>query len=165
MALSAVFHSINSPDNSPFSHSVLPDFMSALLVLSTTYLFMKVSFSPDVIPSGWLGSKHQITNNCSVDCTALLSVVATVLGWCSATCRCPILSGKITTHFVPAGQRYRLYVYFLAMYFLDCKGLRSPKQNGRHALAPDIAPIKQHPWDELGCRIRRGFRTQHIHDL
>ena len=24
MALSTVFHSINSPDNSPFSHSVLP---------------------------------------------------------------------------------------------------------------------------------------------
>ena len=45
MALSAVFHSINSPDNSPFSHSVLPDFMSALLVLSTTYLFIKVSLN------------------------------------------------------------------------------------------------------------------------
>ena len=35
---------------------------SALLVLSTIYLFMKVSFSPDIIPSGWLGSKHQLTN-------------------------------------------------------------------------------------------------------
>ena len=39
VALSAVFHSINSPNNSPFSHS-------ALLVLSTLCLFMKVSFSP-----------------------------------------------------------------------------------------------------------------------
>ena len=36
--------------------------VSALLVLSTVYHFMKVSFSPDMIPSGWLGSKHQITN-------------------------------------------------------------------------------------------------------
>ena len=36
--------------------------VSALLVLSTIYHFMKVSFSPDMIPSGWLGSKHQITN-------------------------------------------------------------------------------------------------------
>ena len=36
-------------------------FRSALLVLSTTYLFMEVSFSPDIIPSGWLGSKRQIT--------------------------------------------------------------------------------------------------------
>ena len=58
MALSAVFCSLNPPDNSPFSHSVLP----VVLVLSTIYLFMKVSFSPDIIPSGWLGSKHQLTN-------------------------------------------------------------------------------------------------------
>ena len=53
MALSTAFHSINSPDNSPFSHSVLP-------VLSLPYwffqiyisLFVKVSFSPDTILSG-----------------------------------------------------------------------------------------------------------------
>ena len=31
--------------------------ISALLVLSTEYLFMKVSLSPDIIPSGCLGSK------------------------------------------------------------------------------------------------------------
>ena len=61
VVLSRVFHSINSPDNSPLSHSVLP-------VLSLPYwsfqprLFMKVSFSPDVIPSGRRGSKHQLTN-------------------------------------------------------------------------------------------------------
>ena len=30
--------------------------ISALLVLSTTYLFMKVSFSPDVILCGWLST-------------------------------------------------------------------------------------------------------------
>ena len=36
--------------------------ISSLLVLSSVYLFMKVSFSPDIIPSGWLGSKHQLTN-------------------------------------------------------------------------------------------------------
>ena len=35
---------------------------SALFALSTIYLFMKVSFCPDIIPSGWLGSKHQLTN-------------------------------------------------------------------------------------------------------
>ena len=35
---------------------------SALLVLSTIYLFMKVSFTPDIIPSDWLGSKHKRTN-------------------------------------------------------------------------------------------------------
>ena len=38
MALSTVFYSINSPDNSPFSHSVLPVFISALLILSTIYI-------------------------------------------------------------------------------------------------------------------------------
>ena len=36
--------------------------ISALLVLSTVCLLMKVSFSPDIIPSGWLGSKHQLTH-------------------------------------------------------------------------------------------------------
>ena len=37
-------------------------FISALLVLSSIYLFLKVSFSPDIIPSGWLGTKHQLIN-------------------------------------------------------------------------------------------------------
>ena len=51
MALSTVFHSINSPDNSPLSHSIL-------LVLFLPYrsfqlyLFMKVSLSPDIILCG-----------------------------------------------------------------------------------------------------------------
>ena len=36
--------------------------ISALLILSTIYLFMKVSFSPDMVLCGWLGSKHQLTS-------------------------------------------------------------------------------------------------------
>ena len=36
--------------------------ISAKFVLSAIFLFMKVSFSPYIIPSGWLGSKHQLTN-------------------------------------------------------------------------------------------------------
>ena len=36
--------------------------ISALLVLSTIYLFMKVSLSPDIILCGWLVLKHQLTN-------------------------------------------------------------------------------------------------------
>ena len=36
--------------------------ISVWLVLSTTFLFMKVSFSPDRIRNGWLGSKHSLTN-------------------------------------------------------------------------------------------------------
>ena len=39
-----------------------PGLNSALLVLSTIHLFMKVSLSPDVILCGWLGLKHQLTN-------------------------------------------------------------------------------------------------------
>ena len=35
---------------------------SALLVLSTTYFSRKVSPSPDIILCGWLGLKHQVTN-------------------------------------------------------------------------------------------------------
>ena len=58
MALSTVFHSINSPDNSPLFHSVLP-----ILVLPywsfQLYkdLFMKVSLSPDIILCGLTGLK------------------------------------------------------------------------------------------------------------
>ena len=39
-----------------------PGLISALLVLSTIYLFVKVSLSPDIILCGWLGLKHQLTN-------------------------------------------------------------------------------------------------------
>ena len=49
LALSIVFPSINSPDNSPFSHSRSSGFVSALFVLSTKYLFVKVSFCTDII--------------------------------------------------------------------------------------------------------------------
>ena len=52
MALSVVFHSINSLASYPLSHSVLSVLFSALLVLSTIYLFMKVSLSPDIILCG-----------------------------------------------------------------------------------------------------------------
>ena len=62
MALSTVFHSINSPDHSPLSHFVLPVQVPALLVISTISLFMKVFFSPDVILCGLLGLKLQLTN-------------------------------------------------------------------------------------------------------
>ena len=61
MAISAVFHSINSLVNSPFS-DCSSGLMSALLALYTICLFMKVSFTPDIILSGWLGSKHRLTN-------------------------------------------------------------------------------------------------------
>ena len=55
MALSTVFHSINSPNNSPLSHSVLLVLFLLFLLLvifPTTYLFTKVSLSPDIILCG-----------------------------------------------------------------------------------------------------------------
>ena len=58
-ALSTVFYSINSPDNSPFSHPVLP-FLG--LHYWPFQLSMKVSLSPDIILCGWLGLKHKLTN-------------------------------------------------------------------------------------------------------
>ena len=51
---------MNFPENSPFSHCS-SGLIADLLVLSTMYPFMKVSFSSDIIPSGCLGSKHQLT--------------------------------------------------------------------------------------------------------
>ena len=45
--------------------------ISALLVLSTIYLFLKVSLSPDMIICGWLGLKHQLTNKLTVRVTTL----------------------------------------------------------------------------------------------
>ena len=62
MVFSAVFHFINSPDNSPLSHSVL-------LVLFLPHwsfqlcLFMKVFFSPHVILCGSLSSHHHLSLN------------------------------------------------------------------------------------------------------
>ena len=43
MALSTVFHSFNSPDNSLLSHFVLPGLISALLVLSTVCIYLNES--------------------------------------------------------------------------------------------------------------------------
>ena len=51
MALSTVFRSVNSPDNSAFS-LWSSGLISALLVLSTVCLVVKVSLSPDVILCG-----------------------------------------------------------------------------------------------------------------
>ena len=54
------------------------DLISALFVLSTICLFIKVSFSPDIIPSGWLGWKHRLTNQLTLaaafwtDCNLLV---------------------------------------------------------------------------------------------
>ena len=50
-----------------FAFSLCPSGLnSALLVLSTIYLFMKVSLSPDIILCGWLGSKHQLLTKTSI---------------------------------------------------------------------------------------------------
>ena len=62
IALSAVLHSKNSVTTLHFL-TVLVVFFSAYWSFQVyIYLFMKVSFSPDVILCGWLGLKHQLTN-------------------------------------------------------------------------------------------------------
>ena len=66
MALSTVFYSINSPDNSPLPHSVLPLLFLPYWSFQLIFLFMKVSLSPDIILCGWLGLKNQLTNNSSL---------------------------------------------------------------------------------------------------
>ena len=58
MAHSTVFHSVDSPDNFPFSDSVLPVLSLPYWSFLPVYLFMKVSFSPDIIiPGGSMGLK------------------------------------------------------------------------------------------------------------
>ena len=53
MALSTVFHSINSPDSSPFSHSVPPVLSLCLFrPLNMYILLVRVSFSLSIILSG-----------------------------------------------------------------------------------------------------------------
>ena len=66
MALSTVFHSIISPDNSVFSFCS-SGLISASLVLSTMHLFTKVSFSPNIFLYGWLGLKLQLPNSLTLN--------------------------------------------------------------------------------------------------
>ena len=62
-ALSTVFHSINSPDNSPFFSLCSCGLSSALLVLSTIIISLYEKFlQPWYNAYGWLGSKHQLTS-------------------------------------------------------------------------------------------------------
>ena len=61
MALSTVFYSVNSSDNSAFS-LWSSGLISALLVPSTIYLFMKVSLSPDDYNPLWLTGLKAPTN-------------------------------------------------------------------------------------------------------
>ena len=60
MTLLIVFYAINSPDNSPFSRFVHP-VLSLPYWSFQPYISKKISFSTDIIPGGWLGSKHQLT--------------------------------------------------------------------------------------------------------
>ena len=62
MALSTVFHSINSPDNSPLFPSVLPALILRYWSLNYLSFFMKVSLSPVIILCGWPSLEHPLTN-------------------------------------------------------------------------------------------------------
>ena len=58
--------------------------VSALLAFSTIHLFMKVFFSPDIIHSGWLGSKHQLINELTFWRYRFHGLTITLLFLCSA---------------------------------------------------------------------------------
>ena len=55
-----IFHCISTPDNSLFSHSALP-VLSPPSWSFQLYFSMKVSLSPGIFPSGWLGSRDPLT--------------------------------------------------------------------------------------------------------
>ena len=59
MAPSIVFHSVNSSDNSPLSHSVLP---VSFLPYPSFELYISLPKSSAALICGWLGLKHQLTN-------------------------------------------------------------------------------------------------------
>ena len=61
MALSTVFHSINFPRQLSAFSLCSSGLISAILVLSTIYLFVKVSLSPAIILCSWLGLRHLLT--------------------------------------------------------------------------------------------------------
>ena len=61
VAISTAFRSINSPDNSPLSHSVLPVLYLPHWSCQLYIILMNVSFSPDRIPCSWPGLKRQLT--------------------------------------------------------------------------------------------------------
>ena len=64
MALSTIFHSINFPNNSPLSRCSF-GLITALLVLSTIYLFMKVSLSPDLsLVVDWAQNTNYLPSKC-----------------------------------------------------------------------------------------------------
>ena len=68
--------------------------ISALLILSTIciYVFMKDSFSPDIISSGWLGSKHQLTKLTTQNIT-VINPNQSARQWCNQLYRAHIWTG------------------------------------------------------------------------
>ena len=69
-------------------------YLSALLVLSTVCLFMKVSFSPDIIPSSWLGSKHQLPTYLPMMSLCLFTVAQVLILQANLKCKKEILERK-----------------------------------------------------------------------
>ena len=61
LALSTVFHSINSPSTLRFLTLFFWSYFCLIGPLNL-YLFVKASLSPDIILCGWLGLRHQLTN-------------------------------------------------------------------------------------------------------
>ena len=80
--------------------------LSALVVLSTVYLFMKVSLSPDIILCGWLGLGHQLTNQLTYELLQLVWLI------CDEYCRSQgkLRLGRRVRELCPAAL-VRWYIY------------------------------------------------------
>ena len=63
LLLTSLYFSDPSGSNLFFLSSLLLSHRSRISAVTQGYFFI----SPDVIPSGWLGSKHQLTTRCSSD--------------------------------------------------------------------------------------------------
>ena len=159
MALSAAFYSIHSPTNSPLSHSVFFNIfffyglLSALLVLSTIYLFMKVSLNPDIILCGWLGLMHQLTNSLWV-LSSLLCVKTSsqCLPFCASHYPCV----RLDCFVFRSGGRVRLCVQAIIFVCLGClvfgEACSLPLSWGPYACASWLLQLAEYlPFSKLLC--------------
>ena len=79
MALSTVFHSINSTENSPLSHSGLLVLLLPYWSFQPYHLLMKVSLSPDIILLWLPGLKASTNNNNNNNRKGIIITVTSVI--------------------------------------------------------------------------------------
>ena len=102
-----------------FSLLLSSSLISALLVLSTTYLFVKVSFIPDAVLWGWLGSKHQLT--IYLYCSALWATTGLVLCIFPVSLLCCFVVAVVVVSSTFAFIFYFfIFFFFVVLFFAHC---------------------------------------------